>query len=87
MRKPVLRVSDQVRHKPQNMARGLKISDLGRRGIVLSMKTKALICCMAIMQLICTFVFAYVKSRFSHDVSHIMHYIEHYNDLQNWCKQ
>ena len=35
------------------------------------MKTKALISCTVSEQLICTFVFAYAKSRFYHDVAHI----------------
>ena len=38
------------------------------------MKTKALISCAgyhATTQLICTFVFAYAKSRFSHDATHL----------------
>ena len=33
-------------------------------------KTKALIGCAVTAQLICAFVFAYEKSRFSHDVAH-----------------
>ena len=33
-------------------------------------KTKALISCTVTAQLICVFVFAYVKSRFSHDAAH-----------------
>ena len=33
-------------------------------------KTKALISCAITAQLICTFVFAYLKSRFSHDAAH-----------------
>ena len=41
VRKPVFGVSDQVRHEPSCTATedgwGLEISDLGRRGIVLSM--------------------------------------------------
>ena len=32
-------------------------------------KTKALISCMVKAQLICIFVFAYVKSRFSHNMA------------------
>ena len=32
--------------------------------------TKALISCMVTMLLICVFVFAYAKNRFSHDVAH-----------------
>ena len=35
-------------------------------------KTKALISCAVTAQLICGFVFAYAKSRFSHDVAHII---------------
>ena len=34
-------------------------------------KTKVLISCTVTMQLICAFVFAYAKSRFSHDAAHI----------------
>ena len=41
MRKPVIGVSDQVQHKPGRTAtesgKRLEISNLGRRGIVLSM--------------------------------------------------
>ena len=69
MRKPVFGVSDQVRHKPgcttTEDAERLEISDLGSRGIA---KTKALISCAVTAQLICVFVFAYAKSRFSHNV-------------------
>ena len=47
----------------------LEISDLGSRGIALSYvaKTKSLIRCAVNVQLICAFVFAYAKTRFSHD--------------------
>ena len=63
MRKPVFRVSDQVRHKPgRTMTDGqrLETSDLRSRRILLSMKrkTKALIVVTA--QFICTYVFAYM---------------------------
>ena len=34
-------------------------------------KLKVLISCPVTMQLICAFVFAYAKSRFSHDTAHI----------------
>ena len=34
-------------------------------------KTKALISCAVTLYLICTFVFAYAKSRFFHDAAHI----------------
>ena len=43
MTKPVFRFSDQVGHPavhPKKMARGLEISDLGYRGIVLSCSKK-----------------------------------------------
>ena len=36
------------------------------------MKTKALISCVVTVQLICAFVFAYAKSRFSNDAAHLM---------------
>ena len=53
----------------------LEISDLGRRGIVLSMlqKTKALISFAVTAKLICAFVFAYAKSQFSHNAAHTVH--------------
>ena len=35
-------------------------------------KTKALISCAVTVQLICVFVFAYAKSRFSHDVAQLI---------------
>ena len=35
-------------------------------------KTKALISFAVTAKLICVFVFAYAKSRFSHDVAHIV---------------
>ena len=35
-------------------------------------KTKVLISCEVIFQLICVFVFAYAKSRFSHDTAHVI---------------
>ena len=38
-------------------------------------KTKALISCKVTAQLICAFVFAYAKIRFSHDVAHIVIYL------------
>ena len=43
--------------------------DLGSRGVFLIdvAKTKALVSCMVTEQLICMFVLAYAKSRFSHD--------------------
>ena len=50
----------------------LEISDLGRRGIVITIyiaKTKALINCAVNVQLICAFVFGYAKGRISHEVA------------------
>ena len=78
VRKPVFGVSDLVRHKPGCTATEdgyrLEVSDVGSRGIVYSIhiaKTKALISCAVTAQLICVFVFAYAKSRFSHNEAHI----------------
>ena len=59
MRKPFFRVSDHAK-----MA-----SDLKFQGIVYVAKTKVH---AVIAQLICAFVFAYTKSRFSHDEAHYM---------------
>ena len=39
------------------------------------MKTKALIRCAVTDQLICAFVLAYAKRRFSHDAAHIMYIV------------
>ena len=73
MRKPVFGVSDEVRHKSGCAATEdgyrLELSDLGRRGIVLSVWRKQRRAVTA--QLICAFVFACAKSRFSHDEAHI----------------
>ena len=83
-RNPVLGVSEQVRHKAgnwavqsQKMVKRLEISDLGSRGIVVCtsiyiVKTNALISCTVTMHLICPFVFAYAKRKFSHDPAHIL---------------
>ena len=66
MRKPVFGVPNQVQHKSGCTATKdvytLKISDLE---MIYVAKTKALIS----VQLICTFVLEYAKSRFSHDVA------------------
>ena len=50
------------------------MSDLGRRGVctIYVAKTKALMSCVVTAQLICAFVFAYAKNRFSHDAAHII---------------
>ena len=65
VRKPVFGASDQVPHKSgcvateEGTCNMLEISDLEREGIVT-------------VQLNCVFVFAYAKSRFSHDAAHII---------------
>ena len=54
------------------MARGLKFWMQKVEGCTIYVaKTKGLISCAVTAQLICAFVFAYTKSRFSHDVVHI----------------
>ena len=72
VRKPVFGVPDQVRHKPGCTAtedgKRLEILYLGSRGIA---KPKALISFAVTAKLICVFVFAYVKSQFSHDAAQI----------------
>ena len=72
MRKQVFGVSDQVLHKPGCTATEdgcrLEISYLGRVRIA---KTKALISFAVTAKLICVFVFAYAKSRFSHNAAPI----------------
>ena len=72
MRKPVFGVSDQ--EKPGCTADGLslEISDLDCRVLYIRIaKTKALISCAVTAQLICVFVFAYAKIRFSHNEAHL----------------
>ena len=72
LKKTVFVVSDQVRHKPCCTAsedgQSLEILDLGSRGMA---ETKALISCAVTAQLVCVSVFAYAKSRFSHNEAHI----------------
>ena len=68
VRKPVLRDSNQVRHNGtvqfQRKARGFL--NIGSRGIALSL---LLISCAITAQLICAFVFAFAKSRYSHEAA------------------
>ena len=77
VRKPVFGVSDQVRHKPDCTATEhgyrLEISDLSSKGesTIHIAKTKALISFAVTTKLICVFVIAYAKSRFSHNEAHI----------------
>ena len=77
MRKPVFRVSDQVRHKPgctaTEDALRLEILDLKGRSrdcTINVAKTKALISFAVTAKLIRVFL-AYAKCWFSHDVAHI----------------
>ena len=83
VRKPIFEVFDLVPHKPcctttQDGQRH-EISDLGSRGIVTIYvaKTKALISFAVTVKLICVFVFAYAKSRFSHNEALMMHTNQH----------
>ena len=76
MRKPVFGISDQVRHnqavQPQKMARGLKFRK--KRDCTIYMyvaKINVLINCTVTAKLIWAFVFAYTKSRFTHDSTHL----------------
>ena len=58
------------------MARGLKFGCRKQRDCTIYVaKTKALISCAVTAQLICVFVFAFAKSRFSHNEAHIIIYI------------
>ena len=59
LRKPVFEVSDQVPYKP-----GCTATEDGWK-LEISVTAK----------LICVFVFAYAKSRFSHDAAHIFRYV------------
>ena len=70
MRKPVFGVSDQVRHKP-----GLTVTEDGYRLEISDLEVQGLYypCSenKGADKLICVFVFAYAKIRFSHDAAHI----------------
>ena len=65
MRKLFFRLWDQVGHKP---GRAVKFRTWGKKRDCNTYiaKTKALISCAVTAQLICTLVFVYAKSRFSH---------------------
>ena len=64
-RKPVCRVSDQVRHK-QGCT---DTEDVKRLEIVEGLYCQVLISCRVTAQLFCAFVFANANCRFSHDVA------------------
>ena len=58
--------------QPQKMVRDFKFRIRKYRDCTICVaKTKVLISCAVTAQLICGFVFAYAKSRFSHDGAHI----------------
>ena len=79
MKKPVFGVSSTNRAvKPQNMARGLRFRIKEEEGLYYVAKTKVVISCVVTAQLICTFVFDYAKSRFSHDSAHFMRSISNH---------
>ena len=65
-RKPVFGASDQVRHKPGFKAteNGFGAWNFGFREQRDAAKTKALINCLVIAQLICAFVLVYAKGGF-----------------------
>ena len=73
--KPVVRVSNNVRHTRGCTATedcyGLKILRMQRNCTIYVAKTKALNSCMVTVQLACTFVLAYAKSRFFHETVNI----------------
>ena len=57
----------------QKMARGLKFSIRKKMDCTIRVaKTKALINFAVTAKLICVFVFAYAKNKFSHDSAHIV---------------
>ena len=75
MRKSVVGVSNQVRHKPgceaQKAARGLKFRIQEVKGSYPCSKNKGAdqLFGFRCQQLICVFIFAYAKSRFSHTMA------------------
>ena len=50
-------------------------------------KTKALISCPVTTQLICAFVFACAKSRFSHDATQLAYLESHFYFVKLWFTQ
>ena len=74
-RKPVFAVSYQVRHKRVCAVseNGQKLGFRKKRNFTIRVvKPKALISFAVTANLICAFVFAYAKFRFSHDAAHII---------------
>ena len=62
--------------------RGLKFQIKKVEGSYYEAKTNALISCAVTAKLICAFVFAYAKSRFSHDAANfLLQQVKHQSDL------
>ena len=79
MRKPVFGVFDQVAHKPGCTATEDGFGFRKKKDCTIYVaKTKALISFAVTAKLICVFVFAYAKSRFSHDAAHIKVLVREY---------
>ena len=76
MRKPVFGISDRFNTNgavhPQRMARGFKLQMEvdGLYNLCSEIKGTDQLCITT--QLICIFIFAYAKSRFSHDMAHML---------------
>ena len=102
-RKPVFRVSDQLRLKPACSATeysySLEILKSDRRGIILSRQrtTKVLIRLRKCAGWSAPLLFAHAKNRFSHDMAHMKHsvtismFVFYYGNLlslgKNWVCQ
>ena len=70
VRKPVFGFSDQVRHSHRKWLEACNFGFRKKRNCTIRMaKTKELISFAVTAKLICVFVFAYAKSRFSHDAA------------------
>ena len=59
------RSDKKLAEQPQKMARGFRMY------LLYTAKTNVQISCVVTAQLNCAFVFAYAKSRFSHDAAHL----------------
>ena len=71
MRKPVFSVSDHAQHLSAVQPQKFWIKEVEEL-IYLCSKNKALVKYLVNVQLICTFVFAYAKSGFSHHVAELV---------------
>ena len=89
LRKQVFGVSDlsdtNRAAQPQKIARGLKFRIYKVEKLVCVAKKKALISFAVTAKLVCVLVFAYAKSRISHDTAHIiLHDIVAYSLIKQW---